>query len=292
MSGRLQWERDGAAWPHRRASRFVEAGGLRWHVQQMGAGPALLLVHGTGASTHSWRNVAPFLAERFTVVAPDLPGHAFTDMPPMRDMSLRGMSSLLSRLIEVIGKPILYAAGHSAGAAIAIQLCLDGAIRPRGVASLNGALLPLHGAAGVLFAPLARLMASSAIFSRLFAWRVSSGRAVERLLEGTGSTLDPDGVALYRRLAGNAAHANAALAMMAHWDLHALDLARLDVPLLLVVGKKDRAVPPSQAEQVRRRVKLGTLEWLDDAGHLAHEERPQAVAQMIFRHAAAHGAFA
>ena len=36
-------------------SRFVEAAGLRWHVQILGNGPTLLLVHGTGASTHSWR---------------------------------------------------------------------------------------------------------------------------------------------------------------------------------------------------------------------------------------------
>ena len=58
----LDWATDGADWPNREASRFVEAAGLRWHVQVMGAGPVLLLLHGTGASTHSWRDVMPKLA--------------------------------------------------------------------------------------------------------------------------------------------------------------------------------------------------------------------------------------
>ncbi|NBQ74895.1 MAG: alpha/beta hydrolase, partial [Acetobacteraceae bacterium] len=56
------WEKDGRDWPNRTASRFVEAGGLNWHVQLMGQGPCLLLLHGTAAATHSWRDLAPLLA--------------------------------------------------------------------------------------------------------------------------------------------------------------------------------------------------------------------------------------
>lgn len=78
----MNWDHDGRDWPNREHSRFVEAAGLRWHVQQMGRGPVLLLLHGTGASTHSWRALMPLLAAEFTVVAPDLPGHGFTSAPP------------------------------------------------------------------------------------------------------------------------------------------------------------------------------------------------------------------
>jgi len=49
MSNHLSWERDGRDWPNRAFSRFIEAGGLRWHVQVMGQGPVALLLHGTGA---------------------------------------------------------------------------------------------------------------------------------------------------------------------------------------------------------------------------------------------------
>ena len=48
----LIWSRDGGDWPNREASAFVEAAGIRWHVQRMGEGPPLLLLHGTGAATH------------------------------------------------------------------------------------------------------------------------------------------------------------------------------------------------------------------------------------------------
>ena len=86
------WERDGADWPHRAASRFVWAGGVHWHVQQLGQGPVALLLHGTGASTHSWRDLAPLLAEHSTVVMVDLLGHAFSSMPATPQMTLPGMA--------------------------------------------------------------------------------------------------------------------------------------------------------------------------------------------------------
>ena len=69
MPARLDWQRDGADWPNRASSRMVRAGGLTWHVQVAGSGPVLLLVHGTGASTHSWRDLLPLLATGHTVVA-------------------------------------------------------------------------------------------------------------------------------------------------------------------------------------------------------------------------------
>eukprot|EP01035_Chromulina_nebulosa_P062926 gene62926-86075_t len=95
------WENDGRDWPNRIASRFLRAGGMRWHVQVMGTGPALLLVHGTGAATHSWRDLAPILAERFTVIAPDLPGHGFSDCPPAHLLSLPAMAQGLASLLGV-----------------------------------------------------------------------------------------------------------------------------------------------------------------------------------------------
>ena len=58
-----QWDHDGADWPHRHSSIFVHAAGLRWHVQQMGRGPVVLLIHGTSAATHSFRGLAPLLAD-------------------------------------------------------------------------------------------------------------------------------------------------------------------------------------------------------------------------------------
>ena len=288
MTDRLVWERDGHDWPLRDSSRFVQAGGFRWHVQQMGQGPVLLLIHGTGASTHSWRDFAPLMARHFTVVAPDLPGHAFTDTPTATQMSLPGMSAALASLIDTLGLDVALCVGHSAGAAIATRMALDGMIAPEAVVSINGAFLPLDGLPGLLFPPVARLMAATPLASRLFAWRASDRAAVRRLIDGTGSVLDARGLELYARLVRDARHAAGALAMMAQWDLRPLlrDLPSLRTPLVLLAGANDRAVPPEQARRVHAllpRALASEPILLPNVGHLAHEEQPAELARTVTR---------
>lgn len=286
-SNRRGWQRDGRDWPNREASRFVRAAGLLWHVQVMGSGPVLLLAHGTGAATHSWRALAPLLARHFTVVAPDLPGHGFTETPATARLSLPGMAKSLQGLLQALNARPALAAGHSAGAAILARMALDGQIAPRGLVSLNGAFVPLEGVPGQVFSPLARLLVGLPLLPQLFAWRAKSEGAVRQILEGTGSRIDAQGVALYGRMIRNPAHAAAALGMMAQWDLHPLlrDLGRLAVPLLLVVGADDRAVPPAQAARVRGVVPGATLATMPGLGHLAHEERPEEAAALILEFA-------
>ncbi|MCU0976377.1 MAG: alpha/beta fold hydrolase [Steroidobacteraceae bacterium] len=286
--GALDWERDGADWPNRRSSRFVEAGGLTWHVQVMGRGPPLLLVHGTGASTHSFRDLAPALAARFTVVAPDLPGHAFTSPLPPGSVSFDGMASALGELVQALGLNPQVAVGHSAGAALLARLALDGVIAPRLLVALNGAILPLPGVAGLVFAPMARALAVNGLAARLFAWRAADRRAVERLVGSTGSKIDERGVELYARLVRNPAHVAGVLGMMANWDLGALRdaLPRVPCRLLLVVGSEDGTVSPREAERVRAILPDARIVRLEGLGHLAHEERPDEVARLIEREAA------
>jgi magnesium chelatase accessory protein len=270
-------------WPLREHSRSLTAGGLRWHVQCLGRGPAVLLVHGTGAATHTWRGLAPLLARHYTVVAPDLPAHGGTARPSEDTlMTLPGMAGGLRALLEALDVEPVLAVGHSAGAAILARMCLDGAIAPRGLVSLNGALLELPGLPRAVFSPLARLLAASPL-PRLFAWRAGDRTAVERLVASTGSSLDAAGVDFYARLVRDPVHVEGVLTMMARWDLAALetDLPALAVPLLLVVGLQDGTVPPSEGRRVRERVPAAELVELPRLGHLAHEERPAAVEQLL-----------
>jgi magnesium chelatase accessory protein len=106
---------------------------------------------------------------------------------------------------------------------------------------------------------------------------------VNRLLAGTGSRLDPAGVALYVRLVRNPGHAAAALRMMASWDLAPLvrDLPKLKIPLLLVAGAGDRAIPPADAARVAALVPGSRVVTWPALGHLAHEEDPAATATLV-----------
>lgn len=299
MTQRLVWERDGSRWPHRDTSRFEQCAGLHWHVQEFlppgprGAqAPVALLLHGTGASTHSWRDLAPLLALRYRVLSLDLPGHGFTGMPddgPMSALlSLPGMAQAIGQLMQQLSLAPAVIVGHSAGAAIAVRMCLSGLAAPEKIVSLNGALLPLHGLAGRFFSPMAKLLALNPLVPRVFAWRAGDPVALQRLIESTGSTLDASGAALYRRLVSDPSHVAGALRMMARWDLQALQdaLPRLAVPLHQVVGERDRTVPPADARRVQQllaHAAAGTSATMAGLGHLAHEEQPREVARVLLR---------
>ena len=279
----LIWQRDGAAWPNREFSRFIGVAGTELHVQQMGTGPVALLLHGTGASTHSWRDFAPLLAKRFTVIAPDLPGHGFSEMPPAKTLSLPVMASVITQLMSALTATPALVVGHSAGAAILIKMTIDGTIAPRAVVSLNGALLPLRGLAGQVFSPLAKALVQNSLVPRMFAWRAGQTGVIERLLSNTGSSLDRRGTELYARLARSPRHVSGALSMMANWDLEtfARDLHRLAVPLMLVVGGADRTISSADAFRVRDQLPAARIEYLRGLGHLAHEERPEEIAALL-----------
>ncbi len=284
MSPRLDWAREGRDWPNRAHSRFVDAGRLRWHVQVAGEGPPVLLLHGTGAATHSWRELLPLLAREYTVIAPDLPGHGFTGAPMSRSgFTLPGMAALTAELLGELGMSPTLIVGHSAGAAIASRMVLDGHAAPAQLISLNGALLPLPGMPVPLFLAVGRLMVATPLLPRLVARRAVDGRMVAKLMDSTGSVIDPAGQALYQRLVSNPAHVRDVLSMMANWDLRALqrDLPRLAVPLVLIATGNDRTVPPAESGRVSRLVPGSRLVELPGLGHLAHEERPETFARLI-----------
>jgi magnesium chelatase accessory protein len=276
------WTIEGRDWPNRDASRFVFAAGFRWHVQVMGSGPPLLLLHGAGAATHSWRDVAPLLAKDFLVIAPDLPGHGFTETPRGDGLSLPGMAQGLTALLAALDVRPVLAVGHSAGAAIAMRMGRDGRF-PRGVVSLNGALRPFPGAAGHIFPAMAKLLFINPFVLQVFAWRAARPGAVARLIESTGSHIDATGLRHYQALLSTTGHVAGALGMMARWDLHALhaEFPAFTAPLTLVAAEEDRAIPPKVAEEVEQLVGHSRRIALPGLGHLAHEEDTQKIVEII-----------
>lgn len=259
------------------------AGGIRWHVQQTGSGPSLLLLHGTGASTHSWRRLLSLLAQDYNVLAVDLPGHAFTDQVDPVQCSIGGMSGLIAALLKAMNVEPRYCVGHSAGAVILCRMALDGHIGPRIIISINGAFSPLSGAAGLLYPPIARILSSSYFIARLISRRAGDPDNVARVIAGTGSSLDRAGIELYARLLSNPKHVAGVLGMVANWDLYGFDseLRRLSTPLAMLVAENDLTVPPSQAAKIQKIVASGAIYSLRGLGHLAHEEQPEFVAQQI-----------
>ena len=290
----LDWDTDGRQWPLRHLSSFIETSKLRWHVQwaqhRNPQASSILLLHGTGASTHSWRHLLPLLSENYTMIALDFPGHGFTSMPKDRDVatlfSIPGMAAGVAELLANMQIKPDMVVGHSAGAAVACMLTLNGHLRPQRLISLNGALLPLDGAAGQFFSPLAKVLTKAPFLPELFAWQAARPAVLQKLLDGTGSKLDEEGARLYKTLMSKPSHAQAALYMMAHWDLHTFweRLRSLQDPLSLIVGSQDLIVPPSVAYRVAEtlaHLRTQDIISLPNLGHLAHEEQAEWVANVI-----------
>ena len=90
-------------WPYSEYSNFLETDDFVWHYQLIGkpGNPIMLLIHGAGASSHSWASLIPKLQE-FQILAVDLPGHRFSKIKkgirPQHDIIVRDLVVLFNAL--------------------------------------------------------------------------------------------------------------------------------------------------------------------------------------------------
>ena len=273
-----------AGWPHRGFSRSLRVGALDWHVQVAGQGPVLLLLHGSGASAHSWAGLLPALAARATVVAPDLPGHGFTTGAALADLTLPRISEALQALLAALKlPPPVMVAGHSAGAALALRWALKAADPPRALLGFNPSLIAPPELYTRLLAPLLNPLATSAPVARLLAAVASRSGAIDRLLDSTGSRLTEPQRACYRTLFGDPARVRGAMGFMAAADLPALlgEGARLPCRPTFVLGTSDAWVPERPLRAVIERAYPAAEVQCWPGGHLLHEEQGEKAAALI-----------
>ncbi len=278
----MDWERDLPTWSLPELSTRIVSGAHRWHVQISGDGTDLLLLPGAGASTHTWRALIPDLARTHRVIALDLPGQGFTQSPNASRSGLPETTEDIATLARSEGWQPEIAIGHSAGAAIALELSKTLGIAK--VVGINPALDNFEGVAGWLFPIMAKLLAANPFTANLFTLGASDARA-RRLIEGTGSKIGDDKLAYYARLTADRAHVNGALQMMAHWSLDDLlaGLPDIHAKVLFLVGENDKAVPPDVANRAAKMLPHATVMSFPDLGHLAHEEDPARILGALHR---------
>ncbi len=283
----MDWARDLPSWPNHETSKRLRVRPHEWHIQEMGKGPTLLLLHGAGASTHSWRDILPKLAKTHHVIALDLPGQGFTRAGTLRRSGLDPMAEDIAALCKAKAWNLRAIIGHSAGAAIALRLSetMPASLRPDIIIGLNPALGNFQGIAGWLFPVMAKLLALNPLTSYLFAGRAPQIARTKRIIESTGSVLDDDGLMLYARLIADRDHVEATLQMMAQWQIDPLidRLNRIQTQCHFITGDRDRAVPPETAQKAAATMPNCRLTRLPDLGHLAHEEAPEMLSQFLIQ---------
>jgi magnesium chelatase accessory protein len=263
-------------------TRRISAGNVDWHIEAAGEGPAVLLVHGTAASAHSWRRVAEELSNTHHVLNVDLPGHGQSVSRNTASMGLAGMTRALHALLETLAFKPAIVAGHSAGAVILARLFALHGCTAEQLFSFNGAFFPFVGAAGQLFSPFAKLAAAMPFLPTLLS-SFATRQTVERLLRNTGSALTPEDIDAYFHLFKKSSHVSAALAMMANWDLSQTeqDLRALKAKACFIAGAEDKTIPPVSANRAASLCVNASVHILPGLGHLLHEERPARAAAII-----------
>lgn len=279
-----------ADWPHRAHSQRVRAGGLDWHVQTIGKGPAWLLLHGSGASAHSWAGLVPALAAQARLIVPDLPGHGWTRSSRDTPLGLPEAAAALQALLVAVDAPSpAVVLGHSAGAALALRWALSQAPEPpAAILGFNPSLVPPPAVYTRLLGPLVTpVLTSSPVAGLVSGWGVRAG-LVRRLLASTGSLLPRADTARYETLFSLPAHVRGTLQFMAASDLDAVmaEAGPLGARCRFVLGERDAWVPPTPLRRLlAQRLHEAHIEaWA--GGHLLHELEPDRAAAWVLAQAA------
>ncbi len=229
----------------------------------------------------------PLLASRFTLVCPDLPGHAFTSPHASLNLSLPNVSGFLDQLLVTLKLKPSVVVGHSAGAALGAHWVIhhSHAIANTALVALNPAWLALPGLAYWLFPPAAKLMALNPATGFLAAKFLASPEQAERLIASTGSRLSPQDLSYYAALLASSTHINGVLSMMSSWNVQTLEgrLPELVGPILMCIGRQDQTVSPAQAQKAVKMMPHAQTRFFEGLGHLAHEEDPLQACEVMLK---------
>ena len=266
--------------------------GYRRAFRIAGSGPALLLIHGVGDDSTTWNAVHAALAQRFTVIAPDLLGHGQSDKP-RADYSLAAFANGMRDLLTALGVDRVTLVGHSLGGGIAAQfayqyphmverlvLVSSGGVTKDVSIALRLAALPMGSEA----------LAALRLPGTLPALQLA-GHAAKALIGSTRYGRDlPDGLRLLARLRDPAALSAFSRTLRAVVDGHGQLVTMLDrsylmpsVPKQIIWGADDIVIPVSHARIAHKAMPDSRLDIFEDSGHLPFHDHPERFVDIIER---------
>jgi pimeloyl-ACP methyl ester carboxylesterase len=269
-------------------TRWAKVHGHDVAYRQAGEGPLLVMVHGIAGSSGTWVPVMPLLAERYTVIAPDLLGHG-ESAKPRGDYSLGAYASGIRDLLGVLGHERATIVGHSLGGGIAMQFAYQ---FPQMAERL---VLVCSGGLGKEVTPLLRALTVPGteyvlpFFLRRELHDVlgAAGRVVGRF----GVRADPflsEVWQAWARLTDVRAqrafiHTIRAVIDIAGQRVSARDRLYLahEVPTMIVWGDRDQVIPVSHGHIAHELIPGSRLEVVQGAGHFLPIERPELLDRLL-----------
>lgn len=270
--------------------RHLSIHGHKLNVIVAGDGPVMLLVHGMAGSSKTWKHVLPALAQRFTVVAPDLLGHGESAKPRRgAEYSLGAHANVLRDVLHALGHDRATIVGQSLGGGLVMQLAYQFPERcERLVLVGSGGLgrevsvilraLTVPGAEyifPIVCAPVVR-DACSRMASWLYRVGVRTAPSVEEVWRSYCSLADAETrQAFFRTLR--------AVIDLGGQSVSATDRLYLtsQVPSLIVWGAEDRLIPVSHGVAAHEAMPGSRLEIFAGAGHYPHCDDPERFIEVL-----------
>ncbi|HSS77298.1 MAG TPA: alpha/beta fold hydrolase [Thermoanaerobaculia bacterium] len=258
-------------------NQFVPVAGQLVHVEQAGQGEPVVLLHGFGASTYSWRKVIPALSASHRVVAIDLNGFGYTERPKGRAAYTReGQVALVLGVMDALGIDRAHIAGHSYGGGLSLFLATIHPERFRTLVLVDSSaptypddrrsraasLRPLANffvRAVALRPGMVRRSLESSIFDRSQVTLELVSAYLDRLrIEGAEDAFF--GLTVPRRVPGPK-----------------VVLDQIRVPTLAVWGAEDQLVSLASGRRALARIPGSEFVVIEQCGHMPMEEKPEAL---------------
>lgn len=268
-------------------SLFVEINGLNVHYKMCGAGePVFVLLHGFGASVYSWNAALEPLSELGTVIAYDRPAFGLTERPLIWEgespYSPQAQVDLLLGLLDRFGVERAILVGNSAGGTVAMNFYLQHPERVQALILVSPAVYAGGGAPSairwLLRTPQMRHLGP--LIARQIQTR---GPELIKLAWYDPSRITEETLALYKKplQVENWDRALWELTIASEESDLAGRLSEFNLPVLVVTGDSDRIVPTEQSVRLSKELPQATLVVIPQAGHVAHEERPDLFMQGV-----------
>lgn len=260
---------------------FLKIGEQLVHVEQAGSGEPVILLHGFGASTYSWRHVMPGLAVAFRVVAIDLNGFGYTQRPRSFESYTReGQARLILDVMDELGFEKAHLMGHSYGGGLSLFLASQ---HPERVRSLV-----LVDSSAPTYANDRRSVAASVkplagLFLRSFVLRPRNVRRALLRSIHDDSLVTPELVREYyeRLRVEGVVEAYYGLTAPVHASTVPVKLEEIRVPALIVWGSEDPLISVEAGRQAAARMPDAEFVVLEGVGHMPMEERPDGLVRIV-----------
>jgi len=266
----------------------VELHGHTIGFQAAGSGPVLVLLHGITSTAEAWREVMPRLAERYTVIAPDMIGHG-RSAKPRGDYSLGAYAAGVRDLLAVLGFEKGTVVGHSFGGGIAMQFSY---LFPEYVERMA---LISSGGLGREVHPLLRaatLPGSDWVLPMLASeWPVRAGEAVRSVLARLGLEASPDigefarGYASLAEDGASEAFIHTMRSVIDHEGQRVSALDRLyladQLPTLFIWGDSDPVIPVEHGRNAHRIVPNSRYVEIEGSGHWPMLDAPDRIVREL-----------